>query len=378
MKYKGDTNIPKRISFILSLLLILFMSSIVIAGTIELPKTGQTTSYTTGDDGDLERGVAWSNPRFTDNSNGTVTDNLTGLMWSKNANLPDGYMTWQNALNYIASLNSGSGLADYHDWRLPNKKELQSLIDYSNHEPALPTGNPFTNVQSDYYWSSSTYADSTYYAWFVDMYDGYMYYNGKDGGYNYVWPVRAGQSGSFGHLVISVSPASGVQSGSFDVTITGTNFTGATEVSFGLGITVNSFNVDSDTQVTANITIYSSAVAGARDVSVTNADGTGKMLGGFVIKSPCGSDKPSITKLSKLKGKPGNVITITGKNFCDEGGEVLFGIKSAEVSVWSNQSISVKVPNIKVGKLGKTVLVKVKSSNGKISNVKAFKVLPTK
>src|SRR3989338_8403686 len=168
----------KRISFLLSTLIFLFIiSSIAIASTIELPKTGQKTSYATGDDGYLERGVAWPSPRFTDNGNGTVTDNLTGLMWSKNANLPNGYMTWQNALNYIASLNSGSGLADYHDWRLPNKKELQSLIDYSNHEPALPTGNPFTNVQSDYYWSSSTYADSTYYAWFVDMYDGYMYYN---------------------------------------------------------------------------------------------------------------------------------------------------------------------------------------------------------
>ena len=49
-------------------------------------KTGQTTSYATGDDGDLEKGVAWPNPRFTDNSDGTVTDNLTGLIWLKNAN----------------------------------------------------------------------------------------------------------------------------------------------------------------------------------------------------------------------------------------------------------------------------------------------------
>ena len=40
----------------------------------------------TGSDGDLQKGVAWPNPRFTDNANGTVTDNLTGLIWLKNAN----------------------------------------------------------------------------------------------------------------------------------------------------------------------------------------------------------------------------------------------------------------------------------------------------
>ena len=51
-----------------------------------LPKTGQTTSYAAGDDGALQKGVAWPNPRFTDNGNGTVTDNLTGLIWLKNAN----------------------------------------------------------------------------------------------------------------------------------------------------------------------------------------------------------------------------------------------------------------------------------------------------
>lgn len=49
-------------------------------------KTGQTTSYGTRDDGALQKGVAWPNPRFTDNANGTVTDNLTGLIWLKNAN----------------------------------------------------------------------------------------------------------------------------------------------------------------------------------------------------------------------------------------------------------------------------------------------------
>ena len=51
-----------------------------------VPKTGQTTFYATGDDGDLEKGVPWPSPRFTDNGNGTVTDNLTGLTWLEDAN----------------------------------------------------------------------------------------------------------------------------------------------------------------------------------------------------------------------------------------------------------------------------------------------------
>jgi len=50
-----------------------------------VPKTGQTTSYDTRDDGALEKGVAWPTPRFTDNNNGTITDNLTKLIWMKNA-----------------------------------------------------------------------------------------------------------------------------------------------------------------------------------------------------------------------------------------------------------------------------------------------------
>ncbi|UCE55232.1 MAG: hypothetical protein JSV31_07260 [Desulfobacterales bacterium] len=49
-------------------------------------KTGQTDSYADCDDGDLEKGIVWPVPRFTDNEDGTVTDNLTGLVWLKNAN----------------------------------------------------------------------------------------------------------------------------------------------------------------------------------------------------------------------------------------------------------------------------------------------------
>jgi hypothetical protein len=171
-------------------------------------KTGQTTSRATGDDGDLERGVSWPAPRFTDHGDGTVTDKLTGLMWAKNANLPNEALTWQGALDYVKALNSGAGLGGYHDWRLPNRKELFSLIDHSTYKSALlPAGHPFQNVHN-YYSSSTTDASNSSYAWIVDMRDGCVYSCGKSDNYFvYVWPVRSGQ-GSFDYPDISVTPNS--------------------------------------------------------------------------------------------------------------------------------------------------------------------------
>jgi hypothetical protein len=161
-------------------------------GTAPVEKSGQTSSNATGDDGDKEEGIAWPNPRFTDNGDGTVTDNLTGLIWLQNAN-SFGQRSWADALSDCNSLADGAaGLTDGSvagDWRLPNVKELQSLIDYSNYNPVLPTGYPFTGVQSSYYWSSTTSANYTGGAWGVSMNFGYVGYNIKVDN-RYVWPVR--------------------------------------------------------------------------------------------------------------------------------------------------------------------------------------------
>lgn len=73
----------------------------------KLPATGQTTSYAAGDDGALQAGVPWPNPRFTDNTNGTITDNLTGLVWLKNAN-SFGTQGWSTAIASANNLASGA------------------------------------------------------------------------------------------------------------------------------------------------------------------------------------------------------------------------------------------------------------------------------
>ena len=184
------------------------------------PKTGQTTCYDVsshaqetcaaehdGQDGYENKGVDWPSTRFTDDSTGVITDTLTGLIWLKNANCDTFFSgdgtgqnnrSWANALTAANSLANGyCGLTDGSsagDWRLPNVRELSSLTDPSQYNPALPSGYAtyFTGVQSGSYWSSTTYAAVTTYAWRVLLVDGYVNSSDKTGTY-YVWPVRGGQ-----------------------------------------------------------------------------------------------------------------------------------------------------------------------------------------
>ncbi|MBT3194686.1 MAG: DUF1566 domain-containing protein [Verrucomicrobia bacterium] len=183
-------------TFTLTITNIYYTTNVVIFGTNALvQETGQTNLYLSGDDGDLEKGVPWPSPRFTDNSNGTVTDNLTGLIWLKEAaSLQNMFST---SLTHCNSLTNGMhGLTDGSvtgDWRLPNVRELQSLVDYGRASFALPSGHSFTNVQSSaHYWSSTTYESDTGKAWYVNMVDGSI---GSEGKYMklHAWPVRGGQ-----------------------------------------------------------------------------------------------------------------------------------------------------------------------------------------
>lgn len=210
--------------------LLLASPFVAAAATIELPRTGQKTCYNengvvidcanTGQDGEKQAGVAWPSSRFTDNKDGTVTDNLTGLIWLKDANCTamvggidrgSGLLSWPSALTWSNHLANGHcGLSDNSvagDWRLPNINELRSLVDYSRHDPALPAGHPFSNVQSVWYWSSTTNPVYTAGAFNVGMSRGSIHVTGKGrpvvGGESRVenkadtrlgvWPVRGGK-----------------------------------------------------------------------------------------------------------------------------------------------------------------------------------------
>jgi len=146
-----------------------FLCAPALAGKAQVPKTGQTECYDTygtvmdctdsGQDAAIQAGVAWPSPRFKDNANGSVTDKLTGLMWTKDANLmatrdpgwtpsagkvspspknaldstttstittnpwPAGKVSPEIALDYVKKLNTEKYLG-HEDWRLPNIVEL--------------------------------------------------------------------------------------------------------------------------------------------------------------------------------------------------------------------------------------------------------------
>jgi len=204
-----------------------------------LPKTGQTQCYTStagsatscpaagypGQDGDYQAGVTWPTSRFITGTTGTtgvtvvVTDTLTGLVWLQDTNcmanqypefdndndpadtIPLGSVTWQHALEFVAGITVtgqySNCAAGFSDWRLPNSRELESLLDYGGPYvyPAPPDDLPFTGVTYQWFWSSTTetgvLADTSWARAVL------LYYNfggpiRKDSEAR-VWPVRGGQ-----------------------------------------------------------------------------------------------------------------------------------------------------------------------------------------
>jgi hypothetical protein len=198
----------QRIFAVISI--VISYAGITCAGTIDLPRTGQSvctdatgkviTCAGTGQDGDKQAGNPWPVPRFTDNNNGTATDNLTGLVWLRNANC-FGTKVWADAITVSAGLATAAcGLTDGSkagDWRLPNINELRSLVDYSQNTPALTAGHPFYSLQRLYWSSSNDSGNVINYAYLLDLAAGRplhsdeWYGSNKSSAFN-VWPVRSG------------------------------------------------------------------------------------------------------------------------------------------------------------------------------------------
>jgi len=177
-------------------------------------RTGQTDCWDssdvltpcagTGQDGDTLTGLTVS---FTDNGDGTITDNRTGLVWEKLAR--DGSIheysteyTWHTAATKIAALNGGGGFAGYTDWRLPNISELQSLANFGAMAPAVDapfhtgciaacTVTTCSCTQFSRYWSATSRQDNPTFAWNVSFTHGVVEFSDKTGNY-YVRAVRSG------------------------------------------------------------------------------------------------------------------------------------------------------------------------------------------
>lgn len=114
-----------------------------------------------------------------------VTDLVTGLIWQKTY---DSNKTWQQALAYCESLV----YAGRSDWRLPNKKELVSLINYGLAGPAVAD---FPGMVSDWFWSSTSYVGNAGFAWYMSSSNGYLYWINKSDLYG-ARCVRGGLVGS--------------------------------------------------------------------------------------------------------------------------------------------------------------------------------------
>lgn len=109
--------------------------------------------------------------QFTDNGNGTVTDNLTGLVWVKVVYADT--ITWEDALVYAESLS----FAGQTDWRLPNIKELQSICQQTISNPTI--SNSFFSVGIKKIWSSTTLPNQTTKSWYIDSREGIATYDVK-------------------------------------------------------------------------------------------------------------------------------------------------------------------------------------------------------
>lgn len=122
-----------------------------------------------------------------------VHDAVTGLTWLATADWAGGRRAWDEALASVADCNR-QRIGGFDDWRLPNIRELESLVDLGAHDPALSPGHPFACVREGY-WSSTTSVYEARYAWVLYSMDGGMGVGFKPQADFHVWPVRSDHEG---------------------------------------------------------------------------------------------------------------------------------------------------------------------------------------
>jgi len=146
---------------------------------------------------------------YTNNGDGTVTDNNTGLMWEVKDNSVTGIhdkartFTWSTSIgntkdpngtiftDFLPTLNTPPCFAGHCDWRLPNVKELLSIVDYSRYDPSIAGVFPGPTI-SNAYWSSTAYIANPVLAYYINFYGGDVNLNGKVTSYR-VRAVRGGR-----------------------------------------------------------------------------------------------------------------------------------------------------------------------------------------
>jgi len=258
-------------------------------GAVSLPATGQTSCFSesgaaisctgSGQDGEKLSGAPWPVPRFkANNAEGLALDRLTGLVWTTTSKtpgqaapaptgcaIPGSQLDWQQALDHVACLNSSSFLGKT-DWRLPNRKEMRSLADYSRSAPALPAGHPFSDLLTgDTFWSSTSDADRPDQAWAVNLVDGGLTSSQKtNAGILAVWPVTGPDL---------VPPAVGITGGDLAVNVPSRTISGTVEAGGEVKVALNG-GLPAAAEVTGSTWSYTVTPlsAGTNSVTVTAND----------------------------------------------------------------------------------------------------------
>ena len=115
-------------------------------------------------------------PDLTDNGDGTVTDNLTGLVWEQKTTETEqySYTTYSEAASYCEDLSLGGN----DDWRVPTRREFSTLLNHSQTSPSLDVtyfpDYTYNGANEVYYWTSSVYHDDPAQMWKVQMSFGIM------------------------------------------------------------------------------------------------------------------------------------------------------------------------------------------------------------
>jgi len=149
-----------------------FLFCSIRAHAFNLPDSDQRTCYGVATcAGSGQDGAYIRNPlSYTDNGDGTVTDNNTGLIWQQTDN--GNSYNWNSAVTACGSLAAG--------FRLPTKKELLTIVNYEITYPGPAIDSKFKNTRSTFYWSSTTSAANSAHAWGVNFSFGSVYVYYKD------------------------------------------------------------------------------------------------------------------------------------------------------------------------------------------------------
>ena len=368
------------------------------AGPI-IMKTAQANCYdsdwhevscgNTGQDGDIQAGVAWPEPRYSDNGDETVSDNLTGLVWLKDTSCMqtkypefdaygdtpgDGDVSWTQALEFVKGINSGLYLdcgGGQTDWRLPNRKDLFSLI-YSLEETPpgewpiihrFPKGHPFTNLHDHKYWTSTTDVKDTDKAWRVVLGSHGLGSDNKEYEYT-VWPVRGGKIVSdCAYSIASDSKSFTYKAGSGSVKATATGD--------GCSVTASSgedWLTVSVSGTTVNFSVTANTGSSTRTGTITIGDET------FTVTQTAGTPKISATPASvsfatvKTGTEYSKTITIknTGTAALAISSVTLSGTNASEFNQ-TNECSSIAI--------GSTCAVSVKLTATSVGNKSAYAVI---